>query len=148
MSASVTQVNDFSTGNDLRLVLIFGLLGRIDLQHKVGFRATPVVKQLRINKLSAPPIGRDVPGGWNIAISLERGNSVADNLMATLEQMYWSGQRLPTGQVYQYIREPDGSRSTFFFNPVTLHLSDAGNWRQEVTVQQTITGFSGTRRRL
>jgi hypothetical protein len=151
MSGSQQQIataEDFSTGNDCRLVLIFGILGTVRLKHVTGFHATQIVKQLRVARLNGTPLGADIPGGWNGTFNLDRGDSTADDLAATLESMYWNGQRLPAGQIYQYISEVNGSTSTYEFTGVTLNLKDAGNWQQESVVKQTVDFFSGRRRRL
>lgn len=140
--------NDFTIGNDVRLVLIFGILGRIDLAHITGFSAKQIVKQLRVPVLNAPPIGRDVPGGWNGTFDLDRANSAADDLASAVETLFWNGQRLPAGQIYQYVNEPDGSTSTYLFSGATLSVEDAGTWQQEQTVKQRLSFFASRRRRI
>ena len=143
-----TTQADFSTGNDCKLVLIFGILGRIDLTHVTGFHATQGVKSLRVERLNNTPLGADIPSGWTGSFSVDRGNSTQDDLAATLESMYWGGQRLPHGQIYQYINEPDGSQSTYLFSGVALNLTDAGTWQQSNVVKQTISFFASRRQRV
>ncbi len=148
MSGSATSQNDFSTGNDCRLVLLFDLIGRVELRHVIGFTATQIVKGLRVSRLNATPLGKDIPAGWEGEFSLDRGDSTADDLAAIFEQMYWSGQRLPGGQIFQYIDEPSGSVSTYLFEGATLNLTNAGSWSQDQTVKQSVKYFAGRRRKV
>jgi hypothetical protein len=141
-SASATG---FSLGEDVQLVLMFGILGRVDLKHVTGFHAQQTVHQVRVQRLGNTPLGADVPAGWNFTFQLDRGDSTADDLAATLETMYWNKMRLPSGQLYQYINEPNGSTSTYLFDTATLNLSDAGSWSQNAAVKQTLSGFASRR---
>jgi hypothetical protein len=137
--------NDFSLGNDCRVVLILGSLGRMDFSHVIGFAANQLVKKLRVPVLNYPPLGRDVPAGWEGTFDVERANSVADDMSVALEAMFWSGQRLPTGQLYQYLYEVDGSVSTYLFDGVVVNLRSAGTFHQEQTVRQTVEFFARRR---
>lgn len=148
MSDLITSSADFSTGNDIRLVLIFPVFGRVELKHITGFHARQVVKKLRVNRLNNTPLGADIPGGWEGSFELDRGDSTADDFAATLEGMYWANQRLPRGQIYQYISEPTGAQSTWLYKDATLNLTDAGNWQQEATVRQSLDFFAGRRQRI
>ncbi len=142
---SGTYNNDFSLGNDCRVVLILGSLGRLDFSHVIGFTANQLVKKLRVPVLNYPPLGRDVPAGWEGSFDVERANSVADDMSVTLEAMFWNGQRLPTGQLYQYLNEVDGSISTYLFEGVAVNLRNAGTFHQEQTVKQTVEFFARRR---
>jgi hypothetical protein len=142
---SGTYNNDFSLGNDCRVVLILGSLGRLDFSHVIGFTANQLVKKLRVPVLNYPPLGRDIPGGWEGSFDVERANSAADDMSVTLEAMFWNGQRLPTGQLYQYLNEVDGSVSTYLFEGVTVSLRNAGTFHQEQPVKQTVEFFARRR---
>jgi len=148
MSGSVTSNQDFSTGNDCRLVLIMGIIGRVELKHVIGFSASQIIKPLTVSRLNNTPLFKDIPGGWQGDFSLDRGDHTADDLASILEQMYWSGQRLPSGQIYQYISEPDSSTTTWLYDNATLNLANAGSWSQDSTVKQTIPWKSGRRRKV
>ena len=145
MSGTSSYNNDFNLGNDCRVVMILGSLGRLDFSHVTGFTVNQLVKKLRVAVLNYPPLGRDVPGGWEGSFDIERANSVADDMSATLEAMFWNGQRLPTGQLYQYINEVDGSVSTYLFGGVTVNLRSAGTFHQEQPVKQTVEFFARRR---
>ncbi len=136
---------DFSVGNDCRLVLIMDVIGRVDLQHVTGFHTQQVTKEIRVARLNDTPLATDIPGGWHFTFTIDRADPTADNLAATMEAMYWNGQRVPKGSVYQYINEPDGSTSTFLFQGASITLNDAGNWQQESAVRMSLRGFSGRR---
>ncbi len=145
MSGTSSYNADFNLGNDVKVVLILGSLGRLDFSHVTSFTVKQLVKKLRVPVLNYPPLGRDVPGGWEGSFEVERANSVADDMSTTLEAMFWSGQRLPTGQLYQYVSEVDGSTSTYLFSGVTVSLTSAGTFHQEQPVKQTVDFFARRR---
>ena len=148
MSGSISTNTDFNTGNDCHLILILDVIGRVDLRHVTGFSATQIVKPLRVARLNAPPIGRDIPAGWDGQFELDRGDGTGDNLAALFEQTYWSGVRLPSGQIFQYISETNGGTSTYLFEGVALNLMNAGNWVQDQVVKQTVKFFASRRRKI
>jgi len=139
---------DFSTGNDCKIMLIVDTIGEVQPTHITGFHATQSVAKLQVKRLSNTPIPKSIPQGWGGTITLDRGDSTADDIACAMEQAYYSGQRLPGAQIYEYIEEADGSTSTYLFESVSFELTDAGSWVQDVAVKQTITWQASRRRRL
>lgn len=137
----------FNIGRDCKVVLVYNSL-TINLSLVTGFDAKQKTKNLMVDPLNGPPIGADVPGGWDFSFEVERGNSAIDDLISGIEIGYWAGSILTTGQVFQYVEETDGSTSTYQFDGATLRLSNAGMWKQDATVKQTLEGFASTRRRI
>jgi hypothetical protein len=149
MSSTIGAPNqDFSTGNDLKIMLIVDTIGEVQPRHITSFHATQTVQKLQVKRLSNSPLNKSIPAGWSGTISLDRGDPTADNVACAMEQAYWSGLRMPSAQIYEYINEPDGSTSTFLFEGVAFELTDAGAWTQDVAVKQTISWAAGRRRRL
>ena len=138
----------FNIGRDSSLVLIAPTGQRIDLSIVTGFESKQAVHQLRVRPLTGPPQGADIPDGWNGSFEVERGSSAADDLISTIESGFWAGGTIGTGQVFQYIQEVNGSQSTYQYDGVTLHLSEAGNYKADATVKQTISFFASTRKRV
>ena len=143
-----TPAHDFSTGNDVKIMLIIDGVGEVQPTHITGFHATQAVAKLQVKRLSNSPIPKSIPQGWGGTITLDRGDSVADDVACVIEQAYYSGQRLPQAQIYQFVNEADGSQSTYLFQDVSFELTDAGSWVQDVAVKQTITWAAGRRRKL
>jgi len=141
-------IADFNIGRDVQIVLMMGALGRLDLQKVESFQARPVTNTVSIKPLNEPGIGRYLPSHWEGDIGLDRANSVADDAMATLEAAFWNGLRLPTGTMYQYINEVDGSVSTYQYDEVSISLADAGNATSDAPVKQKISWMARRRRKI
>lgn len=140
--------NTFNLGKDCSLVVIAPTGQRIDLSIVMDFDAKQQVHQIRIDPLNGPPQGVDVPRGWNGTFGIERATSAADDLFSTLEQGFWAGGVLGNGQIFQYVQEVNGSTSTYQFDGVAMHLSEAGNYKADNSVKQTISFFASTRKRV
>lgn len=140
--------NTFSLGKDCQLVLVGYDGARVDLSIVTGFDAKQNMHSIRVRPLNGPTQGADVPDGWNGSFHVERGNSTVDDLFSRIELGYWAGGNLGTGQIFQYVTERNGSVSVYQFDGVTMTLSNAGSWKQDSAVQQTIEFFASTRKRV
>ena len=137
----------FSVGRDTQLV-VMGPNGRIDISHVVGFESRQITTPVRVSRIDGTQLGTELPKGWEGSFEVERGNSVLDDFIANLEQAYYNGQAVPSGTMYQYITEGDGSVSTYQFNGVVFKLASAGSWRGDAAVKQKLEFFSTQRQRI
>jgi hypothetical protein len=144
----MAAIADFNIGRDVQIVLMMGALGRLDLQKVSDFSSKPVTNTVQIKPLNEPGIGRYLPSHWEGEISMDRANSVADDAMATLEAAFWNGLRLPTGTMYTYVNEVDGSVSTYQYDEVSITLSDAGSASADAPLKQTIAWMARRRRKV
>ena len=71
-----------------------------------------------------------------------------DDFIARGEQLFNNGGAVPTGTLYQYVAEPDGSTSTYQFDAAVFKLAQAGSWRGDQSVKQRLEFFAATRRRV
>jgi hypothetical protein len=140
-------LTNFSVGRDTQLV-VMGPSGRVDLAHVTGFEARQVTQSVRVSRLDGTPIGAELPKGWEGSFDLERGNSVADDFIASTEQRYFNGTMVPPGTMYQYVSETDGSTSAYQYDGVTFKLASAGQWKGDASVKQTLDFFASRRRRV
>ena len=140
-------LTNFSVGRDTQLV-VMGPSGRVDLAHVTGFEARQVTQSVRVSRLDGTPIGAELPKGWEGSFDLERGNSAADDLIASTEQQYFNGTIVMPGTMYQYVSETDGSTSTYQYDGVTFKLASAGQWKGDASVKQTLDFFASRRRRV
>jgi hypothetical protein len=140
-------LNNFSTGRDTQLVVI-GPSGRIDLTHVTGFEARQLTQSVRVNRLDGNQMGAELPKGWEGSFDIERGNSAADDMIATAEQSYYDGSQPTLSTMYEYITEPDGSTSTFQYDSVVFRLPSAGQWKGDASVKQQLEFFGARRRRI
>lgn len=137
----------FSVGRDTQLVVI-GPAGRVDLTHVSSFEARQITQSVRVDRLDGVPMGTELPKGWEGSFEVERGNSSLDDLIAMIEQQYFSGSGVSFGTMYQYISEVDGSTSTYEYDTVAFKLSSAGQWRGDSSVKQKLEFFAARRRRI
>lgn len=140
--------NTFNIGRDTSLVLIAPTGARVDLSLVTGFQAKQNVHSLRVRPLTGPTQGADIPDGWDGSFEIERGSSTADDLFAQIESGFWATGTLGIGQIFQYVNEVNGSTSTYQYDGVTMHLSNAGDWKSDATVKETIAFFASTRKRV
>lgn len=141
------MAQNFNIGKEYSIVVI-GPFGRVDFSKVSSFDAKPSVKVVKINPLNSPPIARNIFDGWDVNITIERANSAADDLQALQETAFWAGVIVPSGTVYVYISEIDGSTSTWQYNDCTMHLEDAGSASQEKSVTQKVKIFASQRVRV
>lgn len=137
----------FSIGRDTQLV-IMGPNGRIDLTHVTGFESRQITTSIRVSRLDGSQLGTELPKGWEGSFEVERGTSVLDDFIASVEQNYFSGSTAQPSTMYQYITELDGSVSTYQFDGVVFKLTNAGNWRGDASVRQKLDFFATRKRRI
>ncbi|MGR3717173.1 MAG: hypothetical protein ACU0B1_10540 [Thermohalobaculum sp.] len=141
------SVGAFSIGRDCQLV-VTGSSGRLDLSFVTGFECRQLTHSIRLDRLDGVPMGAELPRGWEGSFELERGNSAVDDFIAQLESGFYSGGSMPTGTVYQYVTETDGSMSTYQFSGVVFRLGSAGAWRGDNSVKQKLEFFATKRQRV
>jgi hypothetical protein len=137
----------FSIGRDTQLVVL-GPGGRVDLTHVTGFESRQVTHSVRVSRIDGTQLGAELPRGWEGHFEIERGSSEADDFIAATEQQFYSGASVPSGTMYQYITETDGSTSTYQYDGVVFRLSSAGTWKGDTSVRQRLEFYSTRRRRI
>ncbi len=104
--------------------------------------------QLRVDKLDGTQMAAELPKGWDGSFELERGTSAVDDFIAAAEVLYFSGQTVPYGTLYQYVNEVDGSVSTYQFDSVVFKLANAGTWKGDNSVKQKLEFYAARRQRV
>jgi hypothetical protein len=141
------SISTFSVGRDTQLVVI-GPSGNMTLSHVTAFDSRQVTQSVRVNRLDGGQMGMEIPKGWEGSFELERGDSVVEDFIATSEQGYFNGSMNGPGSMYQYVSEVDGSTSTYQYDSVVFHLSNAGQWRGDAAVKQKLEFFASRRIRI
>lgn len=139
--------NTFTIGSDCQLV-VMGPFGRIDLAHVTGFEAHQMTLMLRVDRLDGVQLGAELPKGWTGTFMLDRGSSAVDDFIAQIEQAYLAGQPIGAGTLYQYVKEPNGSTSTYQFNGVVFKLTSAGAYKGDAAVTQKLDFYASARVRV
>ena len=140
-------ISVFSVGRDTQLVVI-APSGTMNLAHVTAFDSRQITQSVRINRLDGNQLGMELPKGWEGGFELERGDSVVEDFIATTEQNYFNGSVSSTSSMYQYVSEVDGSTSTYQYDSVVFHLSNAGSWKGDTAVKQQLEFFASRRRRI
>ena len=131
------SLNTFSIGRDCQLVVI-GPAGRVDLTHVTAFESRQITHSVRVDRLDGTQVAAELPKGWEGSFEVERGNSAVDDFIAGAESQFYSGNRVPSGTLYQYVTETDGSTSTFQYDNVVFKLVNAGQWKGDISVKQKL----------
>ena len=139
--------NMFSVGRDCQLVLM-GPYGRVDLSHVTGFESHQITAAVRVDRIDGVLLAAELPKGWDGTSDLERGSSAVDDFIAAVEAAFFAGNAVPTGTLYQYVSEVDGSTSTYQYNNVVFKLPQAGAWRGDAAVKQRLEFYASTRQRM
>ena len=139
--------NRFSIGRDCQLG-VMGPFGRVDLVHVTGFESHQVTAAVRVDRIDGVLLAAELPKGWDGAFDLERGSSAVDDFIAAVEAAFFAGNSVPTGTLYQYVAEVDGSTSTYQYNNAVFKLPQAGAWRGDASVKQRLEFYASTRQRM
>lgn len=143
----MAQRAPYTIGRNATLVLLWnGLTVQID--EVTGFNAQQEVKVQRSDPLNSTPIEFNTPSGWRGSFDVDRGTSAIDDLIASIESAYWNAAIIGSGTIYEYIVETDGSQSVYEFVGVSLTLSNAGSYRADDIVRQTLGFFASLRNKL
>lgn len=139
---ATSAVGDFSIGMDCDVVLILDGFGRIDLSEVEGFDAKAIYESPRIKPLNKRPIEKNIPMGYEGSFEVSRANGEIERLASYLEERLWTGGGVPSGTVFQYVRNPDGARVVYQFSGVSLKVGDLGSWKSDAPVKQTLSFFA------
>ncbi len=107
-----------------------------------------MTQPVRVDKLDGAQLAAELPKGWDGSFDVERGSSSVDDFIAAAEQAFLNGNTVPTGTLYQYVTETDGSTSTYQYTGVVFKLASAGAWRGDAAVKQKLEFFAATRARI
>lgn len=140
-------INSFSIGRDCQLV-VMGPQGRVDLTYVTSFESRQMTQSVRLDRLDGVPMGAELPKGWEGSFEVERGTSSVDDFIAASEAIFLNQGSLPSGTVYQYVAETDGSTSTYQYSGVVFKLSNAGTWKGNSAVKQKLEFFAAVRQRI
>lgn len=141
-TSSTSAVGDFTIGRDCEAILVVGGFGRVNLSEVEGFSAKPVYEKPRIKPLNKRPIEKALPMGYEISFDIARANGSVERLQAYLDSSYWSGNGVPVGTLYQYVRNPDGSTLTMRYDNFSVIIGDLGDYKADAPVKQSVTGFA------
>jgi len=137
-------LNGFSVGRDITLsintdqgVKRFSLI--------TGFSSKPQSTDQRLKGIDGITRHLVFPEGWQGTFNLERQDNTLDDYWATIEENYYSGLSLGEASITETITEVDGSISQYRYQGVIFKLNDAGDWKGDKSVSQSLD-FLASRR--
>ncbi len=138
---SGTINNQFNTGRDCSVVILHPLAagGRIDLPLLTDFDAKGSYHDIKVSALDGNTRNMQVPENGMLSFSTDRTNAVMETFCWTLWNSYKDTGRLPDGQVFQYIRERDGSTTTIQYTGFAFKVLDLGSWKKDSQVTQKMS---------
>lgn len=131
-------LNGFSVGRDIALTLI-GPTGPINLSLITSFKSKPDITDQKIKGLDGITRHVRFPDGWSGTFQIERQDSTLDDYYAQLEANYYAGMNETSVTLTETITEVDGSVSQYQYTGVLLKLDDAGEWKGDATVKQSVS---------
>ena len=130
---------DFTLGRSTRIVVMHPFVGRLDIGNVTVFDTKQITKPARVDRLDGIVLTKHVPGGWSGTIDFDRRDANVDNFASAIEQAYRNNVTIPFGQIYEYITETDGSRTTWLYENASFHLSNAGRRQAEGAIKMTLS---------
>jgi len=127
----------FNTGRDCTLVFQGADGTRIDMSKVTRFMADATDKLVRSEPMTSPPIQINLPNGWQGSFELDRNGNGFDALIGRDEATYWATGDFGTGDLFQFVSEPDGSTTTWHFVGISYKLK-GGQWMSDGVVKQTL----------
>ncbi len=137
-------VNGFTTSRDVTLTIITSR-GPLSLSLITGFRSKPDTIEHKGTGLDGVPRHEIFTDGWSGSFTLERQDGFADAYFAQLEADYFAGKSTQHAHIVETIREADGSIAQYQYTRVRLRFDEAGEFRGDSTVKQSIS-FLASRR--
>lgn len=141
------MANPFNVGRDCRVTLLWNGQ-RIDMPKVTGFQAQQNTHQLNSMPLNSVPTFVDIENGWRGSFSADRNTDGFDSLIAAKEAAFWDSGTIGQGTIYQFVRETDGSTTTWEYTGVSIRLPEAGNWQTENKVSQRLEFTASMRRKI
>ena len=144
-------VSNFSVGRDQQVVILHPLAPngfQLNLQIVTGFDDKENRKKIQVAGLDGITRTGYIPESYDITVDTERGNQEMDTFMSNLDVAYRAGINVPTGQVYRYVSEVDGSQSIFLYDRVAFSRNDGGKWAQDAAVKQSLMGTAATKQKV
>lgn len=139
------SINGFSVGRDLTLTIIQNGTP-VRFPGITGFRSRQDTTEQKIVLFDGVVEHLRFFVGWSGSFNLERRSGALDRFFNQLEANYYLGiSELPVF-IDGVIKEADGSITSHQYEKVLLKLDDAGEWRGDSNVKQSLS-FIASRRK-
>ncbi len=137
-------INGFVVGRDLALSVITGA-GALSLDLITGFRSKQDTQQQKIKGIDGVTRHVRFFDGWSGGFNIESQDRTVDDYFNRLEANYYQGIGEGEVTITETVTQADGSVAQYRYREVLLSLDDAGEFRGDASVKQSIL-FVASRR--
>lgn len=137
-------VNGFSTGRDITLTIVTGS-GPLNFNLITGFDSKQDTTEQRVKGIDGITRPLRFFDGWSGKFDIERQDSTIDDYFGQLEEDYYAGIPEQPVSITETKTEVNGSISQYRYVNVLLKLDNAGEWRGDASVKQSISFIAARR---
>lgn len=140
-------VSGFTIGRDIAIIINMPQ-GPQRFSNLTGFTRQQISTGIESKGLDGVDRFGEIPSGWQGTIEIDRANGNLDRAFAYLENLYYSGQNVPTSTISETTTEPNGSISQFRYDGVAFKFDNAGDAKGDAKVSQTFSWKASRRRQV
>jgi hypothetical protein len=137
-------VNNFTTGKDINLQLVTPN-GNVGLNLITSFSSKQESIEQAVKGIDGITRHVKFPNGWSGRFMIERKDSTLDDFFAADEAAYYAGTNVQNASITETIQELAGNITQYRYTGVLLKFDDAGEYKGDSTVKQTMS-FIASRR--
>jgi hypothetical protein len=142
-------LNGFNTERDISLAIYDPITGSTqNFAIKTGWDRKQLTTRIQVKGLNGIVYYAEDPEGWEGSLDLERGSSVLDDFIASLENVYYTGGAINGSTIVESIGNPDGTTSQYRYEGCAFKLSEAGKWEKGAAVKQKLDFVCSFRRKI
>lgn len=142
-------VNDFNVGRDITFDIFDPNTGGIiEFKTITGFERKQETSEVKVKGIDGIVRYGYLPDGWSFSLELARAGTEIDDYFTQLENLYYGGKNVLSGQITETVTEIDGNISQYVYERVVMHLSDAGAVKGDAEVKMKIEGKASRRRKI
>ena len=140
MAGIYGAAGSFNVGNACALVIQHPLApgGELRIPNVTGFKCSQETTQLNSVRLDGVNLSAKLPKGWRGTFMADRADARVDDLFVLIEALWYTQATMQQATVFQYVNELNNSVSTYQFVSCSLSFQDAGEWKGDAVVKQTI----------
>jgi hypothetical protein len=138
-------INNFTTGRDITITFVTPQVGALSLNLITGWHAKQASDTQSPKGIDSLIRHVRFFQGWGGGFSIERRDSTLDDYFALLEQQYWQGISEQAAFMNVTIAEAAGNLTQWQFTNVLASYDDAGEYKGDSTVKQTMSFLASQR---
>ena len=139
-------VGGFSIGRDVSIIINMPQ-GPVKFSNLTGFKRQQISTSIESKGLNGVDKFAEIPSGWQGSIDIDREDNALDLAFAFLENLYYSGQNVPSSTISETTTEKNGSVTQFRYVGVAFKFDNPGDAAGDAKMSQTFS-WKASRRKL